>query len=231
MSHGEHGSEGGDCCEGHEEPVESDTCLVGGLIVRGNRCVLIRSLSGEWEGMRLPWGAADRAEPAARAAVRIVSELCEIEEDEVVVLNDVAPVTVAVPGMPISLHALYAASPPPASSADEDCEDPEDIYDWYTFPRAMAALEKDIYARAALATMACALAAGVLGGLVPKKWGGVFGQEWTTPALRMVPGPGLEMDETESKADTGPASSSSSGAAERKRKREAADPQAEHSEA
>ena len=31
----------------------------------------------------------------------------------------------------------------------------------YTFPRAMAALAKDAYARAALVTMACALAAAV----------------------------------------------------------------------
>ena len=34
----------------------------------------------------------------------------------------------------------------------------------YTFPRAMVALAKDAYARAALATMAFALGAGVLGG-------------------------------------------------------------------
>eukprot|EP00439_Symbiodinium_sp_Y106_P039761 s878_g4.t2 len=137
--------------------------LVGGLILRGNKCVLIRSLSGEWEGMRLPWGASN-IEPGARAAVQIVSELCEIEEEEVTIL-EIAPVTIAVPGMPILLHALYAANPPPAgSAADSDCEDPEDVYDWYTFPRAMSVLAKDPYARAALATMAFALAAGTLGG-------------------------------------------------------------------
>ena len=103
--------------------------LVGGLILRGNKCVLIRSLSGEWEGMRLPWGASN-IEPGARAAVQIVSELCEIEEEEVTIL-EIAPVTIAVPGMPILLHALYAANPPPAgSAADSDCEDPEDVYDW-----------------------------------------------------------------------------------------------------
>ena len=34
----------------------------------------------------------------------------------------------------------------------------------YTFPRAMQALASDSYARAALASMACALAAGAAGG-------------------------------------------------------------------
>ncbi|CAE7031952.1 unnamed protein product [Symbiodinium sp. CCMP2592] len=189
--------------------------LVGGLILRGNKCVLIRSLSGEWEGMRLPWGASN-IEPGARAAVQIVSELCEIEEEEVTTL-EIAPVTIAVPDMPILLHALYAANPPPAgSAADSDGEDPEDVYDWYTFPRAMSALAKDPYARAALATMAFALAAGTLGGLVPKKWGGIFGQEWVTPALQLLPGPGLEL-EAEAASDAA-GSSGTAGAASRKRK-------------
>lgn len=102
--------------------------MVGGLILRGNHCVLIRSLSGEWDGMRIPWAAADPEEEGGAAAVRIVSELCDIESSEVEVL-ELAPVTIAVPGMPIFLHALLAVNPPPSGFV-ADVEDPEDIYDW-----------------------------------------------------------------------------------------------------
>lgn len=189
-----------------------DDQLVGGLILRGPHCVLIRSLTGEWDGMRLPWDAADKDERGADAAVRITTELCEIETTQVRVLEGLAPVTVAVPGMPIFLHALYAVDPPPASFVG-DVEDPEDVYDWYSFPGAMAALAKDAYARGALVTMACALAAAP--GIVPKQWGGVFGQEWTTPAFRMLPDPGLEDEEG---AEGAPAASSCEGCPAKKQK-------------
>ncbi|CAK0843033.1 unnamed protein product [Prorocentrum cordatum] len=82
----------------------------------------------------------------------------------------------------------------PSSSAHGHAEDPEDSYDWYTFPRAMEALAADPHARAALATMACALAAGAAGGTVPNQWGGVFGQEWTARAFSMLPGPPLKLE-------------------------------------
>ena len=118
-------SPGGD--EG-DLPVEQGR-LVGGLILRGNKCVLVRSLAGEWEGMRLPWGERDGDESSKEAALHIACDMCDIEETEVNVL-DIAPVTLAVPGMPIQLHALYAVSPPPAGDGDNDSEDPEDVYDW-----------------------------------------------------------------------------------------------------
>ena len=78
--------------------------------------------------MRLPWEAADRQESTADASIRVVSDLCEIEAEEIRAL-DLPPVTVAVPGMPILLHALYAVNPPPAGFVP-DSEDPEDVYDW-----------------------------------------------------------------------------------------------------
>merc|ERR1712129_666070 len=131
-----------------------------------------------------------------------VSDLCEIEAEEVHLLSGVAPVNIAVPEdgvRPIAIHALYAVSPPPPADAPGNAageEEEEDVYDWYTFPRAMSALSADPYARAALATMACTLAAGAAGGTVPSQWGGVFGQEWTGPALRLLPGidGGLELE-------------------------------------
>merc|ERR1712110_119618 len=106
-------------------------------------------------------------------------------------MGDVPPVIIAVPKLPIAVRVFYAQNPPPPGPLENaDCEDPDDTYDWYTFPRAMHALARDAYARAALATMACALAAGAAGGFVPNQWGGVFGQEWTAPAFSLTPGPG-----------------------------------------
>eukprot|EP00927_Polykrikos_kofoidii_P081982 TRINITY_DN8005_c0_g1_i1.p1 TRINITY_DN8005_c0_g1~~TRINITY_DN8005_c0_g1_i1.p1 ORF type:complete len:328 (+),score=55.20 TRINITY_DN8005_c0_g1_i1:118-1101(+) len=185
----------GDVSESDCESVCEEGVLVGGLILRGNRCVLARSLDGEWEGMRIPWIAADRGETIAAAALRAVVELCDIEAEEVYVLAKVPPVAIAVPSVPqIRVCALYAKNPPPPGPLEAaDCEDPEDAYDWYTFPRAMYALPNDVYARVALTTMACALAAGAAAGTVPYQWGGVFGQEWTDQAFKLVPG-GLKLE-------------------------------------
>lgn len=162
--------------------------LVGGLILRGHRCILARSLEKEWEGLRIPWVAANRGETPAATAMRAVSELCEIDEEEIFLLQGVPPVALAVPGLPtILVHVLYARHAPPEGSTP-DKEDPEDIYDWFTFPRAMEALAEDPYARASLATLACALAVGSAAGTVPDQWGGIFGQEWSAPALQMLHG-------------------------------------------
>ncbi|CAE8627042.1 unnamed protein product, partial [Polarella glacialis] len=187
-----HGQEADSGSEG-----ETQTCpCAGGLILRGNRCVLIRSLAGEWEGMRIPWLAVEPGEHVEVASARAASELCSIEPEEMHLLRNVLPVAIAVPGMPeIALYAFYAVNPPPPGALEAaDTEDPEDIYDWYTFPSAMRALAGDAYARAALATMAFALAAGAAAGTVPNQWGGVFGQEWTEAAFKLLPGPKLELD-------------------------------------
>merc|ERR1712150_229691 len=165
---------------------------IGGLILRGNRCVLVRSLSGEWKGMRIPSMPAEPGELPAVTALCAVSEVCNIEAEDVEVLHGLAPVNSYLLRQgkmrPVSVHALYAVHPPPPGPPDAaDEEDPEDIYDWYTFPRAMDALAGDQYGCAALASMALALAAGAAVGAVPDKWGGVFGQEWAAGSLRSLP--------------------------------------------
>lgn len=189
--------EAGNGSDGGSDDDAGGSC-VGALILRGNRCVLIRSLDGEWDGMRIPWLVAERGESTKKAAWRVVSEVCEIEEDEVHLLQEVLPVSIPIPGMPIAVHVFYARNPPPPGPLENaDVEDPEDAYDWYTFPRAMAALANDAFARAALATVACALASGAAAGTVPSQWGGVFGQEWTEQAFALVPGPGKACIEIE----------------------------------
>lgn len=67
---------------------------VGGLLLRGKKCILCKSLTGEWTGWRVPSVErdVDDGESPLACAVRSVSELCEIDgEDEVVPLPEIAP--------------------------------------------------------------------------------------------------------------------------------------------
>eukprot|EP00929_Paragymnodinium_shiwhaense_P081283 TRINITY_DN42506_c0_g1_i1.p1 TRINITY_DN42506_c0_g1~~TRINITY_DN42506_c0_g1_i1.p1 ORF type:complete len:279 (+),score=36.12 TRINITY_DN42506_c0_g1_i1:71-838(+) len=218
----DHGKDcGSDCEAGDAGETTTTKSLAGGLILRGCRCVLVRSLEGEWEGMRIPWVAVEAGESSQTAALRAVSDLCEIEEDEVYVLKGVPPVVISVPSLPpIMLHAIYAKNAPPAGPLENaDVEDPEDTYDWYTFPRAMAALSSDPYARAALATMACSLVAGAASGMVPDQWGGVFGEEWVANAWKQLPGGPPELPSAK-RTITDIAADSNRGAASSKRPRD-----------
>jgi len=203
--------------------------LAGALVLRGSRCVLVRSLENPpaWRGMKLPAltrlkaaaaeaaiaavvdsvdedatpaeaaeaGAAaaaanddggDAMESYVAAGVRAFSTLCAVDgPSEMVPLANVPPVMVhgnGRPHGPVLLHLYYAAMPPPPRPLEEaDMEDEDDDYDWYTFPRAMAALP-DEASRIALQTAALALHAAAAAGKVPAKWraseGGIFGQEF-----------------------------------------------------
>ena len=56
-------------------------------------------------------------------------------------------------------------------------EDEEDYYDWYTYPNAAKRLMYDPSSLAALQIISLSLVSASQAGLVPSKWGGVFGQE------------------------------------------------------
>ncbi len=153
---------------------------VGALLLRGNRCILVRSIYGEWEGMRIPSVAPLAHESPQEAAIRAIAHFAEVDADEMEALPHVLPVACYAPnGRPIlvSVYSLYAVSPPPEydDPGDADMEDEEDPYDWYTFPRALARL--DDASVATLKCMALNLVQASAVGLVPSKWGGVFGQE------------------------------------------------------
>eukprot|EP00605_Chrysophyceae_sp_TOSAG23-4_P002337 GSChrysophyteH1.ASY1.ANO1.2585.1 assembled CDS len=158
---------------------------IGGLILRGNRCVLCRSIDGKWKGMRVPSveRTHDEELPVA-AAIRSVSEYCDIDQTEVVEVPHVPPVKIFMPsGRPviITVYPLYAVSPPPDGPLeDADMEDEEDLYDWYTFPRAVIALESsgDLPTIHALQSLSYTLKAAACAKIVPSKWGGVFGEEF-----------------------------------------------------
>ena len=159
-----------------------DACeqRIGALVLRGNRCVLVRS-PNKWTGMRIPSVVPTDGETPIQAAKRAVVEFLEIEPSEVRELKHVLPVSIYAPnGLPqiVQLYALYATEPPPDGPlADADMEDPEDSpYDWYTYPNATKRLD-DTSSIASLRTMAFNLVQAANTGLVPNKYGGIFGQE------------------------------------------------------
>lgn len=152
---------------------------IGALVLRGNRCVLVRSLSQQWRGMRIPSVVPKPDETPHDAAIRAVVEFTEVEATEVRVLNYVLPVAIYAPNgrsIIVDLYPLYTTAPPPDGALeDADMEDDETPYDWYTYPNAIQRLDKASIA--ALQTMAFNLVQSANVGLIPAKWGGVFGQE------------------------------------------------------
>ena len=152
---------------------------VGALVLRGNRCILVRSLSGEWDGMRLPSVVPKEDESPLSAAIRSLVELTEVESSEVTALEMISPVTVYAPNgrnIVMQLYPLYATAPPPDGALeDADLEDEESLYDWYLFENALNKLDERSVA--ALRSMSSVLVEAANVGIVPCKWGGVFGQE------------------------------------------------------
>jgi len=152
---------------------------IGALVLRGNRCILVRSLQHEWIGMRIPSLPRQPEESPADTIGRILVEFTEAGADDVTFLPQVLPVSVFAPnGRPILVHlyAAYATEPPPRDSPLEpDVEDDESTYDWYTYTNAMQKV--DAASTTALQIMALNLVQCVKVGIVPTKWGGVFGQE------------------------------------------------------
>ena len=168
---------------------------IGGLVLRGNRCVLVRSLKGLWDGMCIPSVNAATDETPQQTAARAVTELCDIDGDEFCILSGIEPLTIYQPyGLKegnITVYLMYAEQPPPDGPLeDQDTEDDTDLYDWYTWHRAVKALS-DTGNESSIAVMrsiACVLAAAsasasAAGDLIPRKWGGVFGQEWMSSIL------------------------------------------------
>ncbi len=76
----------------------------------------------------------------------------------------------------MDLLPVYATAPPPDGPLeDQDMEDEETTYDWYTLENAEKRL--DDRSIAALRSLSFLLVEAANVGLLPCKWGGVFGQE------------------------------------------------------
>ena len=112
-------------------------------------------------------------EAAADGALRAAVEFCDIAEEykdtELERMPAVPPAALHLSekeggGAGEAGHALiyplYAARPPPPGALeDADLTDDEDLYDWYTWPRAVHVLRDDARALATLRTLACGIAA------------------------------------------------------------------------
>lgn len=164
------------------QPPRADGNEVGTLIVRGNRCVLVRCIQNpkRWHGMKIPSLPANVGESPRDTAMRAACEFCDIVEEELEDLPDIPPIAMYRSGCMTQIFVFKASRPPPPGPLeDADMSDEEDYYDWYTWLRAVHVLQHNAPELAALRTIACALAAGAAAGRIPHQWGGVFGQEWT----------------------------------------------------
>uniref|UniRef100_A0A7S4ASH4 CobW C-terminal domain-containing protein n=1 Tax=Pseudo-nitzschia australis TaxID=44445 RepID=A0A7S4ASH4_9STRA len=174
---------------------------VGALILRGNRCVLARSLSKQWTGMRIPSLVPKQDETTHAAAIRAATEFTGVDASELKPLPHILPVAVYAPNgrsILVELYPLYAKhAPPDGPLEDADMEDDETPYDWYTYTNAIAKLDKSSVT--ALQNMALNLVQAANVGLVPAKWGGVFGQEFQLQGARA---PGGTSTETKTKTAT-----------------------------
>lgn len=173
-----------------DDALGDNVSMHGALVLRGNRCILVRSLEMPtlWRGMRLPSVAANEHEMPVDTARRAVAELCDVDcldgdDDEFLHLSSVPPFALYTSrgaGQPTRLtlvHVFYAVEPPPQGPLeDANMEDEDDAYDWYTFPRALQCVDKST--SNALRTASLALAAAADAGALESKWGGIFGQEY-----------------------------------------------------
>lgn len=165
---------------------------IGGLVLRGNRCVLVRSLQSKWAGMRIPSVRPAAGETSLQTAERAVTELCDIDADEFYILPAIQPQIIyqtscggsASVTRNVTVYLMYAVEPPPEGPLeDQDREDPGDLYDWYTWDRAVEAFNtvNDDSSVLTMRSIACVLSSASFCSadkILPRKWGGVFGQEW-----------------------------------------------------
>merc|ERR1712176_1013616 len=116
----------------------------GCLVFRRDRCVLARSDGGR---LYIPAAEAENLQTAEQAATRAVATACDIYEEEIALLDQIAPAVVydtdAIEGAPammmstVTIFAAIAVGTPPPEAEEEDEDDP---YDWFTYEQAMARL-------------------------------------------------------------------------------------------
>ena len=132
-----------DCCpstaalagNGAEQQGSEGTDCVGALVLRGNRCVLVRSLASPpvWSGMRIPFVQRSVGESALDGAIRAAAEHCDCDTDELELLPYVPPAVLYLDDgrteqRSVLIYALYAVSaPPPGPLENVDMSDDEEL--------------------------------------------------------------------------------------------------------
>ncbi|CAE7179632.1 unnamed protein product [Symbiodinium pilosum] len=166
-----------------DEPADAESVGTGtevaALVLRGCRCLLVRSLAGEWKGMRIPSVEANENEDLVKTAQRCIEELCDVEGSEIEQLQEIPPIPLFKGHRCVNVICFRAVNPPAGALEDADVSDDEDLYDWYTWPRALRALQGRESEVRALHAAAIVLGNASVAGIVGPEFGGVFGQEWT----------------------------------------------------
>ncbi|OLP80861.1 putative metal chaperone YciC [Symbiodinium microadriaticum] len=165
--------------EGDDEMEDLGT-EVAALVLRGSRCLLVRSLDKQWTGMRIPTAVAEPDENTSKTAQRCIEELCDVEGSEIEELVAVPQLPLYKGGRCVKMVCFRAVNPPAGAPEDADVSDDEDLYDWYTWPRALHALNSRPHEIRALRAVAVVLQNAAEAGLVRAEYGGIFGQEWTS---------------------------------------------------
>mmetsp|Transcript_154072 Transcript_154072/g.287169 ORF Transcript_154072/g.287169 Transcript_154072/m.287169 type:complete len:933 (-) Transcript_154072:545-3343(-) len=163
---------------------------VGALVVRGCRCILVRSLENkpQWQGMRIPTVEAGPDEEVTKAAQRSIEELCGVDGCEIEPLPGLPPIPLYVGSRCVDIVCFRAVQPPPAGPLeDADVSDDEDLYDWYTWPRALHALRSRPNEVGVLHVIAFMLANAAAAKVIALEHGGVFGQEVTNSIPSFMP--------------------------------------------
>ena len=116
---------------------EAGASEVGALVLRGSRCVLVRSLAARplWRGMAIPTIRPRRGESHRAAAKRAACLHCEVDyPEELLDLPQLPPACVyGAGGVRTDIFLLYTAvAPPPGPLEAVDVIDEADCYDWWT---------------------------------------------------------------------------------------------------
>jgi len=183
----------------HPSSLSARVRSFGCILLRGSKCVLVRSLTSppEWESVRLPRATARGAETGEETATRAVTTQCDLNPQEFWVTPDVPPVVCYLPSAGgavevLTLFVAFAVFPPPEEGAlddEEDEEDEDDLYDWFSFPQALAAIAS-APERGALFDVSIALQRAVAAAVIPvHSWqrGGVFGAGHVSPMHLAAP--------------------------------------------
>lgn len=146
----------------------------GCVVLRGNKCVLARKEGGQ---LYVPVAEAKERETGLQAATRAVAQACDIHEEEIAVLQSIAPAVVydMSDGDPIVV-TFYAALATGAPPAEEESEDEDDAYDWYTYSQTQSRLSES-HERKAVSVVARGFAEALAAGAVIADAPGEFGPD------------------------------------------------------
>lgn len=152
----------------------------GCLVLRGSKCVLVRD-----QGLKahIPLSEPRASETKQQAATRAVKEACRIYSEEIALLRDVQPAIAydTSGGSPVVLQVFVAvATNPTAAEGGCGCDpcldtrgDDDDLYDWYDFEQAIAALSSEAE-RKCMMSVTASLAEAVECGVVTLEAPGCF---------------------------------------------------------